>query len=574
VPLAGLAPNTTYHLAMRVYDEWGTYRRRLGGDFAANASTLAVATFTTITAPAIDITPTTIKAALARGRRVARTFTVSNLGQDELEFTTRVVEGADEAACAPAAGRLPAGAAEEITVTLAPQGSPCGPVDWTVEVRSNDPATPVRTVRVVPDVLGSAVATPTSTRLDFGVVVAGEAHLLTPALRNDGCEPLLIRSVTLDGSGDFAYRGPTPLDGPWFTVPPGGEAELPIEYRPLDFGSDKTLITVATSVAATPVVTLRATGRGAPPPRAVFGATAFTSRTMYTGAVDTARLTLGNTGGADLTFAVADSLPDWLQIVPRAGALAGGTSRQLAFVFSAAGQCADDSVTVVIATNDAAAPVTGVPARLRVLPACQLRVSPLATFTYDLPIQPMYFWNDGCVDHPLTITSVVPHAAGGIGVSDGVPLTILPGRFNYVWLSSHDCWGGDGFVRVTSDDPDQPVINVPFSYFCWPEPERAASVPGPPLAPGDVAAYPNPFNPATTLRLALDRETTVAACVFDLAGRCVWRHELGARGPGLVEVEWRGQGADGAGLPSGTYFGRFALGGGQWSSLVKMTLLK
>lgn len=575
VPVEGLAPNTTYHLAMRVYDEWGSYRRRLGGNVTPNASALTVATFTTITAPAIEIAPTTIKVALARGRRVTRTFTVSNVGQDELEFTTRVAEGADEATCAPAAGRLLAGATAEVAVTLAPQGSPCGPVDWTVEVRSNDPATPVRTVRVVPDVLGSAVATPTSTRLDFGVVGVGEARLLTPALRNDGCETMLVRSVTLDGSGEFTYQGPTPLDGPWFTVPPGGEAELPIEYRPLDFGSDKTLITVATSVAATPIVTLRATGRGATPQRAVFSATAATSRTMYTGAADTVRLTLGNAGGADLTFAVADSLPDWLQVVPRAGTLAGGTSRQLAFVFSAVGQCANDSVTIGIATNDTAAPLTRVPARLRALPACQVRVSPLADFTYEMRSQLLYFWNDGCTGHPLTVTNVVPHQAGGnVSVWGGLPQTILPGRYGYVAVNARDCIWGDGFIRVLSNDPDQPVVDVPYSFFCWPAPERKDSVPGPLLAPGDVAAYPNPFNPATTLSLALDHETGVAACVFDLAGRCVWRQELGARGPGLVEVEWRGQGTDGARLPSGTYFCRFDLGGGRWSSLVKMTLLK
>ena len=573
-PLAGLEPNTTYHLAMRVLDEWGAYRQRLGGDVAPNASALTVATFTTITAPAIELAPTTIKVALARGRRETRTFTVGNRGQDELEFSARVVEGADEATCAPASGRLAAGASATVAVTVAPLRAPCGPVEWTVEVRSNDPAASRRTVRVVPDVLSGAVATPTSTRLDFGVVAVGESRVLAPALRNDGCEPLLVRDITLDGSGEFTYRGPAPLDGPWFEVPPGGEAALPIEYRPVDAGGDKVLVTVATSVAATPVVTLRATGRGDSPPQAVFGATAVTSRTMYTGAADTVRLRLGNAGGADLTFAVAGSLPDWLQVVPASGVVSGRTSRQLAFVFSAAGRCAADSVTVVIATNDAAAPATPVPARLRALPACHLRVSPLVTFTYDLRSQPLVIWNDGCADHPLTITAVEPRAAGDVTV-DGPHLQVIePGQFGGVVLTSGDCWGGDGYVHIESDDPDQPVVEVPFSYYCWPEPERAARAAYPALAPGAVAASPNPFNPATTLRLALDREATVAACVFDLAGRCVWRSELGARGPGLVEAEWRGQGADGARLPSGTYFCRFDLGGGRWSARTKVTLLK
>jgi len=67
-------------------------------------------------------------------------------------------------------------------------------------------------------------------------------------------------------------------------------------------------------------------------------------------------------------------------------------------------------------------------------------------------------------------------------------------------------------------------------------------------------AYPNPFNPSTSIAFELPRGMQVSLRIFDVAGRLVRelvREELGA---GLHRVTWNG--ADQAGLrqPSGVYF--------------------
>jgi len=71
------------------------------------------------------------------------------------------------------------------------------------------------------------------------------------------------------------------------------------------------------------------------------------------------------------------------------------------------------------------------------------------------------------------------------------------------------------------------------------------------------AAYPNPFNPSTTIRWTLDAAVADAAVrveIHDLAGRRVARL-LDARLPGGREhrVVWDGRRDDGLAAPSGTY---------------------
>ena len=69
-----------------------------------------------------------------------------------------------------------------------------------------------------------------------------------------------------------------------------------------------------------------------------------------------------------------------------------------------------------------------------------------------------------------------------------------------------------------------------------------------PDAPVRVSAYPNPFNPATTLAFSVDRRGEVEVLIHDLRGALVARVFRGEMEAGAHEVTWR---ADG--LPSGVY---------------------
>ena len=79
--------------------------------------------------------------------------------------------------------------------------------------------------------------------------------------------------------------------------------------------------------------------------------------------------------------------------------------------------------------------------------------------------------------------------------------------------------------------------------------------------------YPNPFNPATTIRFNLKRYGDTSLSVLDITGRMMETLISGPRAPGEHEIAWH------AGhLPSGTYF--VQMKSGDFVKTRKMVLLK
>jgi hypothetical protein len=90
------------------------------------------------------------------------------------------------------------------------------------------------------------------------------------------------------------------------------------------------------------------------------------------------------------------------------------------------------------------------------------------------------------------------------------------------------------------------------------------------MLPMEIAlhpAFPNPFNPTTTIRCDLPLASEVSLIVYDLLGREVARLVDGYMEPGHHEVQWNGQQ-----LPSGIYIARLVTPGNSQS--IKMVLLK
>jgi len=83
--------------------------------------------------------------------------------------------------------------------------------------------------------------------------------------------------------------------------------------------------------------------------------------------------------------------------------------------------------------------------------------------------------------------------------------------------------------------------------------------------------YPNPFNPATTIRYALPEASRVTLAVYDIMGREVRRWDLQEE-PGYKQVVWDGRDHAGQPIPSGIYIYRLDLGG--FSQSKKMLLLR
>jgi len=79
----------------------------------------------------------------------------------------------------------------------------------------------------------------------------------------------------------------------------------------------------------------------------------------------------------------------------------------------------------------------------------------------------------------------------------------------------------------------------------------------PPQAKADyrVQAFPNPFNPATEIRLSLPAAGPISLRVVDIAGRLQRVLVDGTRYPaGESRLSWDGRDGSGRQLPSGRYF--------------------
>ena len=81
---------------------------------------------------------------------------------------------------------------------------------------------------------------------------------------------------------------------------------------------------------------------------------------------------------------------------------------------------------------------------------------------------------------------------------------------------------------------------------------------------------PNPFNPRTSLELALAREADIDVAVYDLAGRRVRTLAAGRLGAGTHTLVWDGADGSGQGVASGVYLVR-AVGAGE--SMVRRVAL-
>ncbi len=85
-------------------------------------------------------------------------------------------------------------------------------------------------------------------------------------------------------------------------------------------------------------------------------------------------------------------------------------------------------------------------------------------------------------------------------------------------------------------------------------------------------AYPNPFNPSTTLRFDMPVAADVTIIVYDLLGREVVRLMEGHLEPGYHQVLWGGRTANGRGVPTGIYIASLVTP--EYANSIKMVLLK
>lgn len=162
-------------------------------------------------------------------------------------------------------------------------------------------------------------------------------------------------------------------------------------------------------------------------------------------------------------------LPQWLDVSPRAGVIAPGGRQDLTITLSASGLASGTyQGRVQLSTNDGTHPDTAIAVSLAVEGAPDLTVSPPALefgahFAGSLDTLRLTLANTG-VD-PLHIQGISSdHAFFRVG-GDG--LTLLPGdaRAIPVIFAPTAITEASGRIRILSDDPDVPVLEVPVHGF-------------------------------------------------------------------------------------------------------------
>ncbi|MHB2155088.1 right-handed parallel beta-helix repeat-containing protein [Calditrichota bacterium GD2] len=86
------------------------------------------------------------------------------------------------------------------------------------------------------------------------------------------------------------------------------------------------------------------------------------------------------------------------------------------------------------------------------------------------------------------------------------------------------------------------------------------------------SAYPNPFNPATTIRFDVPRAAAVEVSVYNTLGQRVRTLVNEHLAPGKYRIQWDGRNQQGGVLPSGVYFVRMKTDG--FTAVRKVMLIK
>ncbi len=126
-------------------------------------------------------------------------------------------------------------------------------------------------------------------------------------------------------------------------------------------------------------------------------------------------------------------------------------------------------------------------------------------------------------------------------------------------------------------DPFIPLNNVQYHYWVQAVGKSAASKPAPLSMPVSVSerprefrlapAFPNPFNPFTTITFELPERLRAALTIYDILGRKVATLHDGILGEGEHSIRW-----DAGDLPSGVYF--YTLQAGEFVQTGRAALVK
>jgi hypothetical protein len=263
--------------------------------------------------------------------------------------------------------------------------------------------------------------------------------------------------------------------------------------------------------------------------------------------------------------------PSWLTGAnPSDGTIAPGGSQMVEVNIDALSlSTANFSAGVVIGSNDPDARRSTIQVNLNVSGATgkQIRVSPIS-IDFDTvevgqasSIATIQIFSVG--NENLTVTSISdPGSHFILSNLPSLPAQVTAGNMVdfKVTFQPNAAGGLAGTITVSSNDADEPTVDVSLSGFG----DMPVSVENRPnTGPKTFSLeqnYPNPFNPTTKIRYSIPENTHVTLKVYNLLGQPVRTLVNGFQGTNNYEVTWDGRSDDGILQSSGVYIVRLKAG--------------
>ncbi|MGH2570634.1 MAG: choice-of-anchor D domain-containing protein, partial [bacterium] len=420
--------------------------------------------------PEIDVDPTAHDwGAVAVGTSVSRPFVVRNGGSATLDVASAALSGPQALAWSlPSGGAdfaLAPGESTTVDVVFAP--ATVGPHAAALSFASDDLDEPMLAVAlagqgVTPDIAAAPAA------LDWGDLRLAETATLSVTVTNAGTSLLSVGGSSLAGAhaADFAIVAGA---GP-FALPPGGSAAVRVRFQPSALGARSAVLHLASDDLDENPLDVLLAGRGVEPDVAVDPSSAdFGAALLGAGPVVRA-FTVRNLGTHELAggapVVVGPNAADF-EFASGAGAfvLAPSASRvvEIAFTPSSLGP---KSATLRVPSDDPDEPVVDVPLvgagvepDIDATPFAHdwgaVRIARAAAATF-------VAHNLGTSDLHVAASLVGPQAADWTIVTGAGAATVAPGGFRAVNVSFSPLGLGprEGSLRLTSDDPDEAVVDV------------------------------------------------------------------------------------------------------------------
>ena len=468
-----------------------------------DTSPVGVALSGTGTAPPdIDVAPTPHDyGEVLVGTTTSRTFVLRNLGGADLQVTATSLVGGEAGEFAITSGEAPFTLAPDEVHTLDVRFTPTagGPKTTTLQLTSDDPDEALVDVALG----GTATTAPeidvAPTLHDYGQVLVGTTDVVvgttasrTVAIRNVGSADLHVTVTSLVG-GDASEFAMTSGGAP-FTIAPGTTYTLDIRLAPTSGGLKTTTLRLTNDDQDEAIVDVVLNGTAITAPEIAAAPMAHDYHVLWVGAAASRTVTIRNGGSADLhvteTSLVGGEASEF--VITSGGApftvVPGAThTLDVHFVPTSAGPktttlrlTSDDQDE---ATVDVALSGTGIlPPDLDVTPTPH-DFGEVLVGTTDVVIgttasRTFVIRNLGGVDLQVSATSLAGDETGEFAItSGGAPFTVVPGATHTLDVRFAPTSGGPKttVLRLTSDDPDEAIVDVPLSGTATTAPELAVT---------------------------------------------------------------------------------------------------